>query len=114
MNIIVYHFIDTRMHNVTLNERCNHQNNQTTVSLLKTIPKLSPVHSKTDIPKDLCAERREFTLKASNKLVNVCTYQDRIRVDVREFINDSATIKGLYFTSREFVRPAKHIQYSVD
>ena len=89
--------------NVTLNERCNHQNNQTTVSLLKTIPKLLPVYSETDIPNVLCAERREFPLKASNKRVNVCTYQDRIRVDVREFINDRATIKGLYFTSREFI-----------
>ena len=87
--------------NVTLNERCNHQNNQTTVSLLKTILKLLPVHSETDIPNDLCAGRREFPLKASNKRVNVCTYQDRIRVDV--FINDRATIKGLYFTSREFI-----------
>ena len=85
--------------NVTLNERCNHQNNQTTVSLLK----LLPVHSEIDIPNDLCAERMEFPLKASNKRVNVCTYQDRIRVDVREFINDRATIKGLYFTSREFI-----------
>ena len=88
--------------NVTLNERCNHQNNQT-VSLLKTIPKLLPVHSETDIPNDLCAERREFPLKASNKRVKVCTYQDRIKVDVRKFINDRATIKCLYFTSREFI-----------
>ena len=37
-------------------------------------------------------------MKASNKRVNVCTYQDHIRVDVRDFINDRATIKGLYFT----------------
>ena len=29
------------------------QNNQTTVSLLKTITKVLPVHSETDIPKDL-------------------------------------------------------------
>ena len=90
--------------NVTLNERCNHQNNQTTVSLLKTIPKLLPVHSEADIPKDLCPERREFPLKVPNKRVNMCTYQDRIRVYVCEFINDRATIKDLYFTSREFVR----------
>ena len=61
------------------------------------------MHSETEIPNDLCTERREFPLKASNKRVNVCTYQDRIRVDVREFINDRATIKGLYFTSREFI-----------
>ena len=109
--------------NVTLNKLCNHQNNQTTVSLLKTIPQLLPVHSET--PKDLCAERNEFPLRVSNKRVNVCTYQDRIRVDplnsfgywtlnillllllllldVREFINDRETIKDLYFTSREFI-----------
>ena len=88
---------------VTLTERCNHQNNQTTVSLLKTIPKLLPVHSETYIPKDLCVERREFPLKASNKRMNVCTYQDRIRVDVRDFINDRATIKGVSCTLREFI-----------
>ena len=80
--------------NVTLNECCNHQNNQTTVSLLKTIPKLLQVHSETHIPNDLCAKHREFPLKAWNKRVNVCTYQDRMSVDVREFINDRATIKA--------------------
>ena len=61
------------------------------------------MHSETDIPKYLCVERWEFPLKASNKRVNVCTYQDRIRVDVREFNNDRATIKCLYFTSRGFI-----------
>ena len=89
--------------NVTLNERCIHPNNQTTVSLLKSIPKFLLVYSESDIPKELCVERKEFPLRASNKRVNVCTYQDRIRVDVREFINDRATIKGLYFTSRAFI-----------
>ena len=82
--------------NVTLNERCNYQNNQTSVSLLKSTRKLLPVHSETDIQNDLCAERREFPLKASNKRVNVCTYH-------HEFINDRATIQDLYFTSSEFM-----------
>ena len=89
--------------NVTLNERSNPQSNQTTVSLLNTIPKLLPVHREIDVPKDICAERREFSSKSSNKRVNVCTYQDCIRVDIREFINDRATIKGLYFTSSEYI-----------
>ena len=89
--------------NVTLNEHCNHQHNQSTVSLLKTISKLLPVHSETDILKDLFTERREFPLKASNKRVNVSTYQYHIRVDAREFINDRATIKGIYFTARKFI-----------
>ena len=89
--------------NATLNEHCNHQNNQTTVSLLRTILKLLPVHSETDTPKVICTERREFLLKESNKRVNVCRYQDRVRVDVREFINEIATIKCIYFTSRGFI-----------
>ena len=38
--------------NVTLNECRNHPINQTTVSLLKAIPKLLPVHSETYTPKD--------------------------------------------------------------
>ena len=80
--------------NVTLNERCNHQNNQTTVSLLKTITKLLPVHSETGTPKDLCAERKEFPLRASNKRVNVCSYQDRIRVDVSEFLMTGQQLKA--------------------
>ena len=61
------------------------------------------MRSETDIPNDLCAEHREFPLKGLNKRVNVCTYQDRIRVDVSELINDRTTIKCLYFTSREFI-----------
>ena len=40
---------------------------------------------------------------ASNKRVAVCTYKDRVRLDVREFIDGKATIKGLYFTSRELI-----------
>ena len=76
---------------ITLNKRCNHQNNQTTVSFLKIIPKMLPVHGETDIPKDRCAERRVFLLKASTKRVNVCTYEDCVRVDVYAFINDVRT-----------------------
>ena len=52
--------------NVTLNKRFNQQNNKTTVLLLKTVPNLLTVHSETDIPKDPCAERKDFPLRASN------------------------------------------------
>ena len=56
---------------VILYDRCNHQNNRTTVSFLKTIPKMLPVHGEIDIPKDLCAYCREFSLRPSNERVNI-------------------------------------------
>ena len=101
--------------NVTLNAHCNNntnKNNSTTyLSLLQQIPKVLPTSNDTSVSRDMCSERREFPLKASNKRINVCTYQDRVRVDVREFINDKATIKGTYFTSREFISVSDALPY---
>ena len=103
--------------NVTLNARCNsngNKNNSTTyLSLLQQIPKVLSTSNdtSTSMPRDMCSERREFPLKASNKRINVCTYQGRVRVDVREFINDKATIKGIYFTSREFISVSDALPY---
>ena len=51
----------------------------------------------------LCIERREFTLQISDKRVNICTYEGEVRVDIRQFINNKPTIKGIYFTPREFL-----------
>ena len=101
--------------NVTLNAHCNNntnKNNSTTyLSLLQQIPKVLPTSNDTSVTRDMCSERREFPLKASSKRINVCTYQDRVRVDVREFINDKATIKGIYFTSREFISVSDALPY---
>ena len=44
----------------------------------------------------MCIERREFQLDVGERRVNVCTYKGTVRVDVREFLNDVATIRGLY------------------
>ena len=101
--------------NVTLNAHCNNntnKNNSTTyLSLLQQIPKVLPTSNDTSVTRDMCSERREFPLKAFSKRINVCTYQDRVRVDVREFINDKATIKGIYFTSREFISVSDALPY---
>ena len=51
----------------------------------------------------LCTLRKEFLLERSNIRVNVCTYQDRVRVDVRHFHDGFATIKGIFFNTREWV-----------
>ena len=52
----------------------------------------------TTYSSEMCTERREFQLDVGEKRVNVCTYKGTVRVDVREFLNDVATIRGLYFT----------------
>ena len=57
----------------------------------------------TTYSSEMCTERREFQLDVGEKRVNVCTYKGTVRVDVREFLNDVATIRGLYFTWNEFV-----------
>ena len=102
--------------NVTLNAQCKtydrHNQSSTILTVLQHIPKILAVKNDTVVaPQDLCDERREFPLKASNKRVNVCTYQGRVRVDVREFINDKATVKGIYFNSREFISVGDVIPY---
>ena len=50
-----------------------------------------------------CNPRREFQLDTSDKRINVCTFQKQIRVDMRQFLNDRETIKGIYFNVREFI-----------
>ncbi len=55
------------------------------------------------VNKPLCHPLRTFPLERSNKRVNVCTYQGQVRVDVRQFINDHATRKGIFFSVREFL-----------
>ena len=44
----------------------------------------------------------QFNLGQSNKLLTVCSYQRRIIIDVREFIGDRPTIKGIQLTTREY------------
>ena len=92
--------------NVTLNTHCRqsekHYNHTSVItSFFKSTPNILP--GKTDQSIDLCAERREFPLRASYKRINVCTYKGKFRVDFREFLNDKATVKGIYFTTHEFI-----------
>ena len=51
----------------------------------------------------LCSMRKEFLIDMSDKRVNVCTYQDSVRVDVRQFLNGFATRKGIFFNTRELL-----------
>ena len=47
----------------------------------------------------VCNPRREH----SDKRVNICTYQGHVRIDVRQFLNDKATMKGIFFNVRCFL-----------
>ena len=51
----------------------------------------------------LCTDMAEFRLEASDKRVHVCTYAGQVRVDIRQFINERATIKGIYLNMGEFL-----------
>ena len=50
-----------------------------------------------------CNPQQEFTLESSNKRINVCTFHGCVRVDVREFLNDRAKIKGIFLNVKEFI-----------
>lgn len=68
----------------------------------------SDLHNQTDIlhrrsHRSACEPRKEFLLDQSPKRVNVCTYRGRVRVDIRQFFNDQATIRGIFLTADEFL-----------
>ena len=53
-----------------------------------------------------CNPRREIQMEHSDKRVNICTYQGHVRIDVRQFLNDKATIKGIFLNVREVFSPS--------
>ena len=55
------------------------------------------------VVRSLCTLQREFLLEMSDKRINVCTYQGRVRVDLRQFLNGRATIKGIFFNTKELL-----------
>ena len=59
----------------------------------------------------LCSQFRQFPLPHSGKRVTICTYQEQVRVDIRDFIADRATIKGIYLTMEEFIAFANSVNY---
>ena len=62
------------------------------------IPRVLPVRNDT-----LCERGgHQFKLGQSNKRLTVCTYERRVLIDVREFIGERPTIKGIQLTTREY------------
>jgi hypothetical protein len=48
-----------------------------------------------------CSSQNVMEIPASNKRVTVCTYQNKVRVDIRQFLNGHPTRIGLYLTPAE-------------
>ena len=62
------------------------------------VPRVIPVRNDT-----MCEYGGyQFKLGKSNKRLTVCTYERRVLTDVREFIGDRPTIKGIQLTTREY------------
>ena len=62
------------------------------------VPRVLPVRNDT-----LCEHGgHQFKLGKSNKQLTVCTYERRVLIDVREFIGDRPTIKGIQLTTTEY------------
>ena len=89
--------------NVILSSRCNENNHSVQVQREdKTItPRVMSTAANNET--SLCTEIREFKLGVGDKRVNVCTYEGRVRIDIREFLNDKPTIRGIFLTSREYI-----------
>ena len=64
-------------------------------------PNTTTLSTSVRVVRSLCTLQREFLLEMSDKRINVCTYQGRVRVDLRQFLNGRATIKGIFFNTKE-------------
>ena len=64
-------------------------------------PNTTSLPTSARVTRSLCTQQREFLLDMSDKRVNVCTYHGRVRVDIRQFLNGRATIKGIFFNTEE-------------
>ena len=71
--------------------------------------------SSQETNKTLCSYLKSFPL-SSDKKVSVCTYHGAVRIDIRRFLNDSATIQGIWLKEAEWstlVKLLPYIQVSV-
>ena len=67
----------------------------------ETVENTTTTPASLRVARSLCSLKREFLLYMSDKRINVCTYQGRVRVDVRQFLNGRPTIRGIFFNTHE-------------
>ena len=63
---------------------------------------LTVVRSTNSSQVSLCDQLIQFSLSRSSVKVSVCQYQNKTRVDIREFIGTNATIKGIWLDVNEW------------
>ena len=110
--------------NVVLTSNCknikysNEQNNSIMRDMInelgpRMLPSTSSVLSENiSTPNTtLCSEMRQFPLPNSDKIISVCTFEGKVRMDIRQYINNKPTIKGIYFTFSEYVGVTHIIHY---
>ena len=65
------------------------------------VNKTIPVSEDSDINQTLCVYLKQFRL-SENKRVSVCAIEDAIRVDIRIFYNNHASIRGIWLDVSEW------------
>ena len=60
-----------------------------------------PVSEDSDINQTLCVYLKQFRL-SENKRVSVCAIEDAVRVDIRIFYNNHASIRGIWLNVSEW------------
>ena len=79
------------------------------ISIHSIIEENGPVHFNMSFAvsqkrnETLCAFLRLFVL-SDKKNVTICSYENHTRVDIREFVNDRATIKGIWLNLSEWYK----------
>jgi hypothetical protein len=56
----------------------------------------------TKLNNTLCQMITQIPVKYSNKIVTICMYYKQIRIDIREFYSNVASIKGVWFLINEW------------
>ena len=101
--------------NVILSSKCKRDSlkirTHTELDASSSNDSLSNMGESITTTEDLCSERKEFKLRVGRKRVNVCTYNGHVRVDVREFLDSTPTVKGVYFTNEEYIALEEVLPY---
>ena len=63
--------------------------------------KTIPVSEESDTNRTLCVYLKQFRL-SENKKVSVCAIEDAVRVDIRIFYNNHASIRGIWLNVSEW------------
>ena len=63
--------------------------------------KTIPVSEDSDTNQTLCVYLKQFSL-SENKKVSVCAIEDAVRVDIRIFYNNQASIRGIWLDVSEW------------